>query len=130
MLISSVVGGLRAARRCSSLAVQRLAANDQFEYEKYEPFVTEPLLYERLLEGLQNTLHRGGVRPGARAAARGRARLRPAVAAGWFVRVPAVAVIEFFRGVPLLLLILGLFLAYPLVVGVELPAAVGAGASA
>jgi glutamate transport system permease protein len=40
----------------------------------------------------------------------------------WWIRLPAIAVIEFFRGVPLLLLIFALFLAWPRVVHTNLPA--------
>ena len=38
------------------------------------------------------------------------------------IRLPVIAVIEFFRGVPLLLLIFALFLAFPIVVHTDLPA--------
>ncbi|MEX2290408.1 MAG: amino acid ABC transporter permease [Mycobacteriales bacterium] len=120
VLLSSLVGGV-VLLGLLALAARRLHANDQFEYAKYEPFLTEPLLYERLLEGLQNTLT-------AAAYSLVLALLFGVVFAfgrlshAWFVRLPATAVIEFFRGVPLLLLILALFLAFPLVVGVELPA--------
>ena len=44
------------------------------------------------------------------------------LSSSWFVRLPAVAVVEFFRGVPLLLLILFFFLAFPLAFQIELPA--------
>ena len=120
VLISSIVGGLLLLVLLA-LAVRRLDANGQLEYELYEPFLTEPQLYERLLEGLKNTLQ-------AAAYALVLALLLGVLLAfgrlshRWFVRLPAVAVIEFFRGVPLLLLIFALFLAYPIVVGDELPA--------
>jgi glutamate transport system permease protein len=120
VLISSVVGGL-VLLALLGLAASRLSANGQFEYEKYEPFLTEPLLYERLLEGLQNTLT-------AAAYALVLALLLGVVLAfarlshRLWISLPAVAVIEFFRGVPLLLLIFALFLGAPLVVGVDLPA--------
>ena len=120
VLISSVVGGL-VLLVVLGLAARRLAANGQFEYEKYEPFLTEPLLYERLLEGLQNTLT-------AAAYALVLALLLGVVLAfarlshRLWISLPAVAVIEFFRGVPLLLLIFALFLGTPLVFGIDLPA--------
>jgi glutamate transport system permease protein len=120
VLVGSLVGGVLLLGLLA-VAVQRLAANEQFEYRKYEPFLTEPLLYERLLEGLLNTLT-------AAAYALVLALVFGVVFAfgrlshRWFIRVPSVAVIEFFRGVPLLLLILALFLAFPVVVGTELPA--------
>jgi glutamate transport system permease protein len=120
VLLSSLVGGLLLLGLLL-LAVRRLQDNGQLEYELYEPFLTEPQLYERLLEGLRNTLT-------AAAYALVLALLLGVVLAfgrlsqRWFIRLPAVAVIEFFRGVPLLLLIFALFLAYPIVVGSELPA--------
>ena len=120
VLIASVVGGLLLLGLLA-LAARRLAQNEQFEYEKYEPFFTEPLLYERLLEALQNTLV-------AAAYALVLALLLGIVLAfgrlshRWYARLPAIAVIEFFRGVPLLLLIFFFFLAFPLAFGIELPA--------
>ena len=120
VLIASVVGGLLVLA-LFAVAAQRLAANEQFEYEKYEPFLTEPLLYERLLEALQNTMV-------AAAYALVLAMLLGIVLAfgrlshRWFLRIPAVAIIEFFRGVPLLLLIFFFFLAFPLAFQIELPA--------
>ena len=120
VLISSIVGGL-VLLVVLGLAARRLAANGQFEYEKYEPFLTEPLLYERLLEGLQNTLT-------AAAYALVLALLLGVVLAfarlshRLWISLPAVAIIEFFRGVPLLLLIFALFLGAPLVLGIDLPA--------
>jgi glutamate transport system permease protein len=120
VLTGSVVAAL-VLLAVLALAARRLADNGQFEGEKYEPFLTEPLLYERLLDGLLNTLQ---------AAAYGLVLalvLGVLLAFGrlshrWLVRLPAVGVVEFFRAVPLLLLILGLFLAYPQVTGRELSA--------
>ena len=120
VLISSVVGLLLLAG-LAYVAARRLAANDQFEYEKYEPFLTEPLLWERIGESLLNTLQ-------AAAYALVLAMLLGVVLAfgrlshRWYVRLPALAVVEFFRGVPLLLLIFFFFLAFPLAFGIELPA--------
>ena len=120
VLIGSVVGGL-VVLALLGLAAQRLAANDQFEAELYEPFFNEPLLWERLYEGLVNTLR-------AAAYALVLALLTGIVLAFGrlshrvWVRIPTVVVVEFFRGVPLLLLILFFFLAFPLAFGVELPA--------
>jgi glutamate transport system permease protein len=120
VLIASIIGAALLLVLLG-LAAKRLADNEQFEYAKYQPFLEEPQLYERLFEGLQNTLQ---------AAAYGLVLamlLGIVLAFGrlsqlWFIRVPAVAVIEFFRGVPLLLLILFFFLAFPLAFDVELPA--------
>jgi glutamate transport system permease protein len=120
VLISSVVGGLLLLALLA-LAGKRLADNGQFEYALYEPFLTEPQLYDRLLEGITNTLQ-------AAAYALVLAMLLGVLLAFGrlssyaAIRLPSVAVVEFFRGVPLLLLIFGLFLAFPIVVGVELPA--------
>ncbi|HEX8081351.1 MAG TPA: amino acid ABC transporter permease [Jatrophihabitans sp.] len=120
VLIGSIVGGL-ILLVLIGLAVQRLAANEQFEYAKYEPFFNEPQLYERLWEGLKNTLNAAGYAIVLASVlgvllAFGRLSRQP------LIRLPAVAVIEFFRGVPLLLLIFALFLAFPIVVGTDLPA--------
>jgi glutamate transport system permease protein len=118
VLLASLAGALLLAALIA-VAARRLAANGQFEYEKYQPFLEEPQLYERLLEGLLNTLQAAayalvlalllGV-----ALAFGRLAHVP------WVRVPARVVVEFFRAVPLLLLILFFFLAFPLAFGIEL----------
>ena len=120
VLIASIVGGL-ALLALLGLAALRLAANGQFEYDKYEPFFTEPQLYRRLQDGLENTLHAAAYAMVLAAVlgvllAFGRLSRQP------FIRLPVIAVIEFFRGVPLLLLIFALFLAFPIVVGTDLPA--------
>ncbi len=120
VLLSSLVGALLLLVLLG-LAAQRLADNGQFDYALYEPFLTEPLLYERLLEGLNNTLQAAAYAL-VLALALGIVLAFGRLSHRWFLRVPAVAVVEFFRGVPLLLLIFGLFLAFPIVVGVELPA--------
>ena len=120
VLIASVVGGLLVLALLA-LAVRRLEANGQFEYELYEAFVEEPQLYERLLEGLKNTLIAAAYAL-VLATALGVVLAFGRLSRRWFVRYPAVGVIEFFRGVPLLLLIFALFLAYPIVVGRSLPA--------
>ena len=120
VLISSIIGGL-VLLALLGLAARRLAANDQFEYEKYEPFLTEPLLYERLLEGLQNTLTAAAYSL-VLALVLGVVLAFGRLSHRLWISLPAVAVIEFFRGVPLLLLIFALFLGAPLAVGVDLPA--------
>ncbi len=120
VLIGSIVGGL-VLLALVLLAARRLSANGQFEYEKYEPFLTEPLLYERLLEGLQNTLTAAAYAL-VLALALGVVLAFGRLSHRIWISLPAVAVIEFFRGVPLLLLIFALFLGAPLAVGVELPA--------
>jgi glutamate transport system permease protein len=121
VLITSLIGAV-VLLALVAVAAQRLAANGQFEYEKYEPFFTEPVLYEQLLlVGLKNTLI-------AAAYALVLALLLGTLLAFGrlshrsFVRVPATLVVEVFRGLPLLLLILGLFLGFPAVTGRELSA--------
>ena len=120
VLIGSIIAVL-VLGAIITVAALRLAANGQFEYEKYEPFFTEPLLYERLYEGLVNTL-KAAAYALVLALLVGVLLAFGRLSTRWWVHLPAVAVVEFFRGVPLLLLILGLFLAYPEVTGSELSA--------
>ncbi|HEX8767241.1 MAG TPA: amino acid ABC transporter permease [Jatrophihabitans sp.] len=120
VLISSIVGGVLLLV-VLGLAARRLAANGQFDYDKYEAFFTEQQLYERLWEGLKNTLH-AALYAIVLAAVLGVLLAFGRLSRQWWIRLPAVAVIEFFRGVPLLLLIFALFLAFPLVVHTDLPA--------
>ena len=120
VLISSIVGGVLVLL-VLGLAARRLAANGQFDYDKYEAFFTEPQLYERLWEGLRNTLHAAAYAM-VLAAVLGVLLAFGRLSRQWWLRLPAVAVIEFFRGVPLLLLIFALFLAWPRVVHTDLPA--------
>ncbi len=115
VLIGSVVGVLLLVALLAVVIV-RLNANGQFDGDLYSPFVEQPVIYERLLEGLQNTLK-------AAAYALVLASLLGVVLAFGrlssvpFLRYPAIGFIELFRAVPLLLLILGLFLAYPILTG-------------
>lgn len=120
VLIASLVGGLLLLL-VLGLAARRLAANGQFDYDKYEPFLTEPLLYERLWDGLKKTLQAAAYAM-VLAAVLGVLLAFGRLSNRRWIRLPAVAVIEFFRGVPLLLLIFALFLAWPRVVHTELPA--------
>ena len=120
VLIASLVG-LAVLLLLLLVAGQRLSANGQFAYELYEPFLTEPLVYERLADGLRNTLT-------AAAYALVLASVLGVVLAfgrlshrGW-VRLPATVVVEVFRGLPLLLVIFAIFLAFPLAFGIELSA--------
>lgn len=102
-----------------ALVAARLAANGQFAPDKWAPFVETPALYTFLWTGLLNTL---------RAAAYG---LVLALTVGLLlavgrlsshraIRVPSVTIVEFFRGVPLLLLMLFFFLGFPIAFGIEL----------
>ncbi|HEX8094110.1 amino acid ABC transporter permease [Jatrophihabitans sp.] len=120
VLISSIVGAL-VLLLVLGLAARRLAANGQFDYDKYKPFFTEPQLYRRLQDGLENTLH-AAVYAMVLAAVLGVLLAFGRLSRRRFIRLPVIAVIEFFRGVPLLLLIFALFLAWPRVVHTDLPA--------
>ena len=115
VLIGSIVASLLVAALVV-VAVLRLKENGQFEERLYRPFVDQPVLYERLLEGLLNTLKAAAYALVLAAVlgvllAFGRLSHTP------FVRLPSILVIELFRALPLLLLILGIFLAYPILVG-------------
>jgi glutamate transport system permease protein len=120
VLISSIIGGL-VLLGLLALAARRLAANGQFDPDKYKPFFNEPLLYRRLWEGLTNTLH-AAVYAMVLAMLLGVVLAFGRLSQRRFLRLPVIAVIEFFRGVPLLLLIFALFLAFPIVVHTDLPA--------
>jgi glutamate transport system permease protein len=119
VLIASVVGAL-VLLGVLALAARRLAANGQFDYAKYKPFFTEPQLYRRLQDGLENTLH-AAVYAMVLAAVLGVLLAFGRLSRRRVIRLPVIAVIEFFRGVPLLLLIFALFLAFPIVVHRNLP---------
>jgi glutamate transport system permease protein len=107
-----VAGGIGALGVAVVLALvgRKLAAEGQFDAETWE-FLTVEGTWRAIWEGLRNTLRVaavaillalvfGGVFAVARLSDR------------WFVRWPAIAVIEFFRAVPLLLLILFIFLGF------------------
>jgi glutamate transport system permease protein len=120
ILVGSVLGGL-ALLALVAVAVARLAANGQFERDLYTPFWEEPELWRLLGRGLRATL------VAAAYALVLALVLGVVLAAGRLshralLRVPSVAVVEFFRGVPLLLLIFFFFLGFPLAFGVNLSA--------
>ena len=102
-----------------AVVVQRLAANGQFEEELYRPFVDQPALYDRLWEGLRGTLTAAAYAL-VLASVLGVLLAFGRLSRSAVVRVPSVAVIELFRALPLLLVILGFFLAWPIVVGSRL----------
>ena len=118
VLIGSVIGVALLALLLW-VVVQRLADNGQFEAELYEPFWEEPALYDRLLEGLRGTLTAAAYAL-VLASVLGVLLAFGRLSKSAFVRVPSVAVIELFRALPLLLVILGFFLAWPIVVGSRL----------
>ena len=120
VLLASLVGAAVLALLLL-VVLDRLADNGQLEYDKYEPFLTEPLVYERLLEGLLNTL-KAAAYALVLATALGVLLAFGRLSHRWFIRVPATVVVEVFRGLPLLLLILAIFLAFPLALSIELSA--------
>ena len=118
VLIGSVIAGLLLLA-VVVVAVLRLKDNGQFEERLYRPFLDQPVLYERLLEGLINTL-KAAVYALVLATVLGVLLAFGRLSHSAVVRVPAIAIIELFRALPLLLLILGIFLAYPILVGSRL----------
>jgi glutamate transport system permease protein len=118
--IGGVVGAL-VLLAVVGLVVRQLAANGQFEAQRWTPFVEEPLLWQGTLSALVfGTLQAAGwalvlaLVLGVLLAC-GRLSSQP------LFQLPSVAVIEFFRGVPLLLLIFFFFLGFPLAFGINLP---------
>lgn len=120
VLVGSVLG-LLVLLALVYVGVDRLADNGQFEADKYRPFLDEPQLYERLWFGLKNTL-KAAAYALVLAIVLGVLLAFGRLSHRAWIRLPAVAVVEFFRGVPLLLLILFFFLAFPLAFGIDLPA--------
>ena len=59
VLLGSVVAGLLLLGLLVLVAV-RLEGNGQFDERLYRPFIDQPALYERLWEGLKNTLKAAG----------------------------------------------------------------------
>jgi glutamate transport system permease protein len=115
VLIGSVVGVLLLLALLA-VAIVRLKANGQFASRLYTPFLEEPEIYERLLEGLQNTL-KAAAYALVLASVLGVVLAFGRLSSVPFLRYPAIGIIELFRAIPLLLLILGLFLAYPILTG-------------
>ena len=107
--VAGGVGALGVAAVLGLVAV-KLAEEGQFEAQTWR-FLTVPGTYDAILEGLINTLRVAVVAIGLSllfggVMAVGRlSRLAP-------LRWPAIAIIEFFRAVPLLLLILFIFLGF------------------
>lgn len=118
VLIYSVLGGL-VLLGLLAVGLLRLAANGQFELDLWRPFVDDPRVARRLLEGLRGTLTAAGIALGL-ALVLGVLLAFGRLSHRLLLRLPATTVIEFFRATPLLLLILGFFLAFPIVVGTRL----------
>ena len=108
--IGSLVGGL-AVLGVAALVVWRLADRGHFDADKWEAF-QEPGTWEEIGKGLRNTVKAAALAillalvVGVLLAV-GRLSENP------LVRVPAVTVVEFFRAVPVLMLIFFFYLAYP-----------------
>jgi glutamate transport system permease protein len=93
-----------------ALVVLRLDDKGQLAYDLWEPFIT-PAYIEALLEGLLQTLQMAAlsvVFSVVFGLALGSAKLSER----WWISWPAWLVVEFFRAVPVLLLMVFLFLAY------------------
>jgi glutamate transport system permease protein len=98
--VATVIGLILIA----AAVIWKLAVEDQFTSEKWEPFVT-PSILELLLEGLLKTLYAAAV------AIVGAVVIGVLLGVGKLsdhalLRWPSWAVVEFFRAVPLLMLIL------------------------
>lgn len=116
--IASVVGAVFVLAVLAVIAA-RLAANAQFAPEKWAPFVDTPALYTFLWTGLLYTLLAAAfglvlaLTVGLLLAVGRLSTQRP-------IRLPSVSIVEFFRSVPLLLLMLFFFLGFPIAFGIEL----------
>lgn len=117
--VATVIGLIAIA----AAVVWKLAVEDQFAGDKWEPFVT-PDIIEFLLEGLRNTVLAAAV------------AIVIAVAFGiifgvgklsehWWLRWPSWTVVEFFRAVPLLMLILFIFAMQGYPIGSLVPLIIG-----
>ena len=93
-----------------ALVVWRLATQDQFTMQKWEPFVT-PRILEVLLQGLIDTLQ-AAVLAIVFAVGFGLVFAPAKLSSHRVFRWPAWLVVEFFRAVPLLMLIIALFAAF------------------
>jgi glutamate transport system permease protein len=96
-------------------ATWRLYENNQFEYEKWEPFVT-PAIMRDLFDGLLVTLEIAVVSiafaiPFGMIFAVGR------LSDHWILRLPCFVVVEFFRAVPVLMMVFFLSIKYATEIG-------------
>lgn len=119
-LIGSVVGTVVIVALIV-VAVIRLAANEQFEAEKWTPFIEEPVLWTGILRALVFGTLQAAAWALVLALILGTLLAVGRLSRTAILRLPAVAVIEFFRGVPLLILIFFFFLGFPLAFGISLP---------
>jgi glutamate transport system permease protein len=107
--IYSVIGGLVVLALLGYL-FWRLWDEEQITPEKWE-FLEDSAIVEKLLEGLRTTLLLA-VTAILLAIAFGAIFAAGRLSDHWLIRLPSIAVVEFFRAVPVLLMILFLFYAY------------------
>jgi glutamate transport system permease protein len=108
--IGTVIGVLLLAGLVA-LVVWRLADRDQFSSAKWDTFV-DAQTWRGIQTGLRNTL-KAAVLAIVLAVALGVVLSAGRLSDHAVVRVPAVIVVEFFRAIPVLMLIFFFFLAYP-----------------
>lgn len=107
--IYSVIGGLAVFALLGYL-FWRLWDEEQITPEKWE-FLEDSAIVERLIEGLGTTLSLAATAI-LLAIAFGAVFAAGRLSDHWLIRLPSIAVVEFFRAVPVLLMILFLFYAY------------------
>lgn len=107
--IAGGIGALGIAAIAALILVQ-LADKGQLDAQTWE-FLTVEGTWNAMIEGLRNTLEVAIVAIGL-ALAFGGLFAAGRLSEHWYVRWPAIIVIEFFRAVPLLLLILFIFLGF------------------
>ena len=115
--IGSAIGGVLVLALIA-VALRRLAENGQFDAEKWAPFVQKPALYSFLWRGLVHTLQ-AAVIGLALALTLGVILAIGRLTSRRWVRTPCVAFVEFFRGVPVLLLMFFFYLGFPLAFGID-----------
>ncbi len=103
------------------LIYAKFNASGQWNAEKWKPFLKSSTWTTYLLEGLKNTLKAAGIAM-VLALLFGVTFALGRLSDHRWVRVPAGFVVEFFRGIPLLLLIFFLFYGAPYVVPFDVPA--------
>ncbi|WP_261553833.1 amino acid ABC transporter permease [Frankia tisae] len=111
ILISSILA-LVVLAGLVTLALLRLADKGQLDGELWSVFVDQPDLRTLLWNGLLDTL-RAALTAMVFAAALGIALALARTSRQWAVRIPATAVVELFRSLPVLMLILFAYLGLP-----------------
>lgn len=109
ILIGTVVAGVAVVALLVAIAV-KFEREGQLESAMWAPF-TDPGVQRQLLKGLYATV-KVAILSIALALTLGAVLATGRLSQRWWLRVPATMVVEFFRGVPLLLLILFGFFAY------------------